>query len=126
MRLALAALARSADIGEDRADDLRIAISEACTNAVISNEEAGQDQPVTVSWAEDDDRIVVEIGDRGRVYESGDTRDSWDTGSLTPRINMSVALLNTLVDKCELVPRPGGGTYARLVVQRQPETSAIE
>jgi serine/threonine-protein kinase RsbW len=126
VRLALAALARSADIGEDRADDLRIAISEACTNAVISNEEAGQDQPVTVSWAEDDDRIVVEIGDRGRVYESGDTRDSWDTGSLTPRINMSVALLNTLVDKCELVPRPGGGTYARLVVQRQPETSAIE
>jgi serine/threonine-protein kinase RsbW len=118
VRLAFAALARSADLGEDTVDDLRIAISEACTNAVISNEDAGEEQPVTVSWAEDANRIVVEIGDRGRVYEGGSTKDSWDTGNITPRITMSVALLSSLVDECEFVPRADGGTYARLVVQR--------
>lgn len=116
--MALAALARSADLDEDAVDDLRIAVSEACTNAVISNEHAGADQPVTISWAEDRHRIVIEIGDRGRLYEGGRSKDSWDTGNFTPRITMSVALLSTLVDECEFVPREGGGTYTRLVVAR--------
>jgi serine/threonine-protein kinase RsbW len=118
VRLALASLARSTGLGEDAVDDLKIAISEACTNAVISNENAGVDQPVTISWAEQPDRIVVEIGDRGRLYEGGGPKDSWDTGNITPRITMSVALLSTLVDDCEFVPREGGGMYTRLVVVR--------
>jgi anti-sigma regulatory factor (Ser/Thr protein kinase) len=118
VRLALASLARSSGLGEDAVDDLKIAISEACTNAVISNEDAGVDQPVTISWAEHPDRIVVEIGDRGRLYVGGGRKDSWDTGNITPRITMSVALLSTIVDDCEFVPREGGGMYTRLVVVR--------
>lgn len=118
VRLALAALARSAKLGEDAVDDLRIAVSEACTNAVISNEDAGVDQPVTITWVEGEDSIVVEIGDRGTLYEGGSSKDSWDSGKITPRITMSVALLSTLVDQCEFVPREGGGTYTRLVVAR--------
>jgi anti-sigma regulatory factor (Ser/Thr protein kinase) len=118
VRLALAALARSADLNEDAVDDLKIAISEACANAVISNETAGTDEPVTISWAADRDKIIVEIGDRGRIYEGGSTPDSWDTGRTTPRITMSVALLSTLVDECEFIPRDGGGMLTRLVIER--------
>lgn len=118
VRLALASLARAAALQEDAVDDLKIAVSEACTNAVLSNESAGVDQPVSISWAEESDRIVVEIGDRGRLYEGGGPRDSWDSGNITPRVTMSVALLSTLVDECEFVPREGGGTLARLVVDR--------
>jgi serine/threonine-protein kinase RsbW len=118
VRLALATLARSAELDEDVVDDLRIAVSEACTNAVISNEDADSNQPVSISWMEDEQRIVVEIGDRGRVYEGGSREDSWDTDRITPRITMSVALLSSLVDECEFVPRDGGGMNTRLVVQR--------
>jgi anti-sigma regulatory factor (Ser/Thr protein kinase) len=118
VRLALATLARSANLEEDAVDDIKIAVSEACTNAVVSNEKDASDQPVSISWSEDSARIVVEIGDRGRVYEGGAPEDSWDTGRITPRITMSVALLRALVDECEFVPRQGGGTYTRLVVER--------
>ena len=118
VRLALASLARSAALQEEAVDDLKIAVSEACTNAVLSNEGAGVDKPVSISWAEEPNRIVVEIGDRGHLYDDGGTRDSWDSGNITPRVTMSVALLSTLVDDCEFVPREGGGTLARLVVER--------
>ena len=118
VRLALATLARSADLEEDTVDDLKIAVSEACANAVVSNEKDASGEPVSISWKEDSRRIVVEIGDRGRVYEGGTSEDSWDTGRITPRITMSVALLRALVDECEFVPREGGGMYTRLVVER--------
>ena len=118
VRLALASLARSAALQEDTVDDLKIAVSEACTNAVLSNESAGVDQPVSISWAEESDRIIVEIADRGHLYDGDSSRDSWDSGNVTPRVTMSVALLSTLVDDCHFVPRDGGGTVARLIVVR--------
>jgi serine/threonine-protein kinase RsbW len=119
VRLAVAALARSASLDEETVGDLRIAISEACANAVISNESAGGNEPVMIYWTEHPDRIIVEIGDRGEIYEGGSSHDSWDTGRITPRITMSVALLSSLVDECEFVPRAGGGTLARLVILRR-------
>ena len=39
LRLALGSLARTVGMDEESIDDLRIAISEACTNAVIAQEE---------------------------------------------------------------------------------------
>jgi anti-sigma regulatory factor (Ser/Thr protein kinase) len=116
VRLALSSLARSAGLDEEKAEDLKTAASEACTNAVVSNEEAGIDDPVTISWEERPDRITVEVEDRGRLYSDGP--DPLDSGSVAVRMTLSVALLRSLVDECDLLPRAGGGTRARLVVSR--------
>jgi len=118
VRLALSSLARSANVDEDTADDLKMAVSEACANAVLSNEQSGRAEPVRISWLEEPARVVVEIGDRGNLYQGGATPDSWDSGRISARVTMSVALISSLVDECEFIPRPGGGTRARLVVNR--------
>jgi anti-sigma regulatory factor (Ser/Thr protein kinase) len=114
VRLAMAALARSAGMGEEAVDDLKIAVSEACTNAVVSNDDVGGDRPVTVSWSLAGDRAVIEVGDRGTLYDSCDEGGSLDTPS--GRVAMSAALLESLVEAFELVPRTGGGTTARLTI----------
>jgi serine/threonine-protein kinase RsbW len=115
VRLALAALARNAGMDEEAVDDLRIAVSEACTNAVLSTEQAAPDEPVAVTWREEPGRVVVEVGDRGPVYDP-EAAGEQDTQGI--RMSLSVSLLRSLVDECEIEPRPDGGMVTRLVVHR--------
>jgi serine/threonine-protein kinase RsbW len=114
VRLALAALARNAGMDEEAVDDLRIAVSEACTNAVLSTEQAAPDEPVTVTWREEPDRVAIEVADRGSVY------DPEGAGENTQgiRMSLSISLLRSLVDECEIEPRPDGGMRTTLLVHR--------
>jgi serine/threonine-protein kinase RsbW len=115
VRLALSSLARSAGLTEEGVDDLKIAISEACTNAVMSNEQAEQEAPVTITWTEERSGLVIEVGDRGRIFDP-DAVDPSDTQGL--RLVMSLALLRSLVDDCKFTPRDGGGMCTRISVHR--------
>ena len=118
VRLALASLARAAGLTEEVVDDLKIAVSEACANAVLSHEDAGADAPVTVTWMEEPDRVVVEVGDRGSVYDAVAPGQQYDSQGFSGRALMSFALLQSLVDECDLRPRDGGGMCARLSFTR--------
>lgn len=112
VRLALASLARAVGMNEEAVGDLKIAVGEACANAVISNEETAPEAVVSVNWRHEQDRIVIEVGDRGRAYEVDARRDS----DFASRMGLSMALLESLVDSCEVAKRPDGGMCARLVV----------
>ncbi|MGH2734836.1 MAG: ATP-binding protein, partial [Actinomycetota bacterium] len=114
VRLALASLARAAGLDEETVDDMKIAVGEACANAVLANEEAGVGASVSVHWDLEPERIVIEVGDRGAGPGQEDEQE--DTLGVASRAVMSMALLDQLVDECELLPRPEGGTTARLVV----------
>lgn len=114
-RLALAALARKAGFDEEAVDDLRIAVSEACTNAVLSHEHAGTDQPIGIDWREEDARVIVEVHDRGAAFDPT-SLDVSDTQGM--RLSMSIALLESLVDECDFSPRDEGGMSTRLVISR--------
>lgn len=103
-------------------DDIRIAVSEACTNAVFVNEEAGGDQPVSVSWTRHSDRIEVEVGDRNE--SPSDQPDALDSQGFSSRLVMSMALLEELADELEVARRSGGGTSVRMVF-RTPEDVAV-
>ena len=118
VRLAIASLARSAGLEEEVVDDLKIAVSEACANAVLSNEDAGSEAPVTVTWTEAPDGFVVEVGDRGEVYDESSPGQEYDSQGFSTRALMSLALLKTLVEECDLHPRDGGGMCARLSLRR--------
>jgi anti-sigma regulatory factor (Ser/Thr protein kinase) len=116
VRLAIASLARAADFAEDAVEDLKIAVSEACANAVLSMEEARSSDPVSVSWNEEGERIVIEVGDRGVVHES--PSEDVDSQGFSTRLFMSHALLTSLVDEYQFVPRDSGGMVSRLIIAR--------
>lgn len=115
IRLAVASLARTAGFDEALVDDLKIAVGEACTNAVLSNEEVGATAPISVCWSEEPGRIVMEVSDSGVPPDAGPDADS---AGMPSRLVLSTALLESLVDRCEIEPRPEGGTRARLIVNR--------
>ncbi|MGH2756481.1 MAG: ATP-binding protein [Actinomycetota bacterium] len=113
VRLALAALARAAGLDEERVDDVKIAVSEACSRAVLANESGDPVGDVSVSWSDDGSLVVIEISDRAGANEATDADNSL---SFSSRAVMSEALLRSLMDGYESASRPDGGTTTRLLI----------
>ena len=117
IRLAVASLARTAGFDEERVDDIRIAVSEACTNAVLAHEEAGSQEAIKVGWTEAGDHIVVVIEDRVGT-SGGNGANPQDSQGFSTRMVMSVALLQAMADDVSIEGSPGGGTTSRLTFTR--------
>ena len=117
VRLALSSLARAAGLDEEKVDDIKIAVSEACANAVLNNEEANSDDPVVITWDETDDAVRIDVADRGPTPDVTAV-DDVDTQGFSTRAVMSIALLKSLVDDCQFEARDGGGTTTRLMINR--------
>jgi len=70
VRLVVASLASARRaFSDDRIDDLKLAVSEACTNAIEANVEAGGHAPVVVTCWEAPERFEVCISDSGRGFD---------------------------------------------------------
>lgn len=115
-RLAVTSLGRTAGLDEEKLDDLKIAISETCANAVLSVQEAGVDSPIEIAFTARDDELEVVVGHAGAASDI-DAPDADSHGFSTQRV-MSMALLRSLVDELELTPRGDGGMHARLLLRR--------
>lgn len=105
VRLALAALARGASLDEEKLDELKIAVSEACTNSVMAQNEAGDDSPVRVSWLADAATVTIEIS--GAASPETAQRME-DTQGISTRTRMSEDLLRSLVDDYSVVAAEEG------------------
>lgn len=121
VRLVVAALARGAGMEDEAVEELKIALSEACTNAVLVHEEASLDDPVSVRWIEEPDRFLVEVADRGPAPDASNPENEFDSQGFSSRMMMSRVLLEALIDECEFIARPQGGTITRLIVGRGPQ-----
>lgn len=117
VRLALTSLGRAAGLDEEKLDDLKIAISESCANAVLSTQEAGVDAPVSISFTADDECLEVVVADSGAVH-APDAIAAADSQGFSTRQIMSLELLRSLVDEFEFSPRAGGGMQTRLMLRR--------
>ena len=115
VRLAVSALGRSIELDEDAIEDLKIAVSEACANAVIAHDESGIDDPVKVAWRDEDGRIEIDVRSSGKGPIDPGTGALTDTGSLASRDVLSLALLQSLVDECTVESLADGGSVTRLV-----------
>lgn len=117
VRLTLSSLARTSGLDENGVEELKMAVSEACANAVLANEEAGSDEPVTIRYTSDTGTLTVLVQDRGNSADPID-QNMFDSQGFSSRVAMSLRLLNSLVDECDFTPRDGGGMTTQLVVKR--------
>jgi serine/threonine-protein kinase RsbW len=123
-RLAAAALARVDGVPDDIVEEIKLAVSEACTNAVTPPEDvdgtgAGEDpEPVRLTATSDGDRIVIDVFDRrGTAFrEVTGTPSEIDTEDLPFERALSLPLVRGLVDELTVTPREGGGLRLQMVV----------
>ena len=113
-RLGVAALARLAPLDEETVDDLKLAVTEACTNAVQHAYRDGFPERIEVTYEAQADVVRIAIVDTGVGHEHGPRHASGDREG-----GMGLAIMRSLVDEVELAEGAGGhGTRVSLAKRR--------
>lgn len=126
-RLVVSALAASdTTLGDERVDDLKIAVSEACTNAIEAHSAIDTDERVLVRCWADDRTLEVIVEDRGNGFDPGELSDHppvTDPDRLKFERGLGIPLIRALVDEVEF-SSTGDGTAVRLVMNSADQTNA--
>lgn len=104
----------------ERIDALRLAVSEATTNAVESHADLGADERILICCNLDEDRIEVEVIDRGGGFDLEGVPVVPEAGApdrLHYEHGLGIPIMRQLTDEAEIKPM-GTGTSVRLVVYR--------
>jgi serine/threonine-protein kinase RsbW len=122
-RLVVSSLASTRrDLADERIDDLKVAVSEACTNAIEAHRKASTTAPVTIACSETDDRFVVAVRDRGAGFDPATLPEHppvTDPERLNFERGLGIPLIRTLVDEVE-IDSSGDGTKVSLFMRCQP------
>lgn len=111
-RLVVAALADTeATLADDRIDDLKLAVSEACTNAIEAHDAAGTAERVLVRCHAGTTSIEVVVEDRGHGFDPGVLPDHppvTDPDRLKFERGLGIPLIRALVDQVDFSPTAHG------------------
>jgi serine/threonine-protein kinase RsbW len=112
-RLALTAIAGVHPLSDETLHDLKLALTEACTNSVkhAYGENGGS---VDIVYELHGDRLAVEVGDAGTGFDPVGPRDGGDGNELEEG-GLGIEIIRALTDEVEIAERPGGGSRLRFV-----------
>jgi serine/threonine-protein kinase RsbW len=104
-RLALAGLARTRALRPEVVADLKLALTEACSNSVRHAFKDGREGIVEIRYELRPDRIQVEVADDGYGFDPGFVErppEEVDEGGL------GIAIIRALTDEFDIAPGPNG------------------
>lgn len=110
-------------LGAARLDDLKIAVTEACSNAIEAHESLWNEGPVLVRCTVEDVDVQVDVIDRGSGFDPDDVAALpavTDPRRLRHESGLGIALMRTLADEVTFIPSTDG-TRVSIVVHRPPE-----
>jgi serine/threonine-protein kinase RsbW len=115
-----ASVAKLRGFPEDRIEDLKTAVAEACINAIEHGNRLNEKLSVGVVLRAQDDALEVKVIDDGTGIRKQPAKPDIDRkmhGEEDPR-GMGMFLIQALVDEAEWVPgTEGKSSYVRLVIK---------
>jgi serine/threonine-protein kinase RsbW len=100
-RLTLSGVASSAGAPADVVADLKLAVSETCTNAIQHAYRNGQDdQTVTIRFVVGRNELTVEVEDMGSGFDPVASRE-WEDGQ-TDNLGLGLAIVRSVADDVEI------------------------
>lgn len=115
------------DMGPDRVEDLRVAVSEATTNAIRSHEGVDSAAQIRLACSVAEDQIEVTVRDRGKGFDPDALPNLPDPDSperLLHESGMGLRLMRMLADETEIRPS-SAGTCVRLVFYGSKRSRAV-
>jgi serine/threonine-protein kinase RsbW len=115
-RLALTGIARlrPEPLSQETLGDLKLALTEACTNSV-RHAYAASGGNVEILYELHADRLVVEVADEGEGFEPPTPVDLADGAEALSEGGLGIAIIRALVDDVEIRDREQGGSSLRFV-----------
>ena len=109
IRHVLGAFAEALRLPDDLVEDLRLAVTEACTNVVRHAYPPDVPGPVEISIVPSESVVSVVVSDRGRgIGSSSDTNGP----------GLGLPLIAAIAEEVELQPVPGGGSRVAMTFTR--------
>jgi serine/threonine-protein kinase RsbW len=109
-RLALTGIARTRALAPELVADLKLALTEACSNSVRHAYDEGREGVVEVRYELNDDRISVEVTDDGAGFDPDvleRAQEELDEGGL------GIAIIRAVTDELDIGLRAEGGSRLR-------------
>lgn len=119
-----AAASLEPQLREQRIEDLRLAVSEATTNAIEAHASLGSDERIRIRCDLSDERIEVEVHDHGEGFDAGTLKPHppvTDPARLDYERGLGLPLMRVLADETE-IRSSEQGTAVRLVVYTSANT----
>ena len=116
---AAAALAKLMGFSEDRIEDLKTAVEEACINAIEHGNQENANVKLLVELTADESKLQVDIHDRGKGLPKRIEKPDIDAkmaGKQTTR-GWGLFLIQSLMDEVEFNWNPETGNVTRMVIR---------
>ena len=110
-RLALAGISHLREITDETLYDLKLALTEACTNSVRHAYEAGSEGSVQIVYELSEEDISIEVIDEGEGF----VLDEAAEGDHMSESGLGIAIIRSLADELEIEPGEGRGSRLRFV-----------
>ena len=109
IRHVLGAFAEALRLPDELVEDLRLAVTEACTNVVRHAYPPERPGPVIINIVPTEEQVNVIVADHGRgIGASSDTHGP----------GLGLPLIAAIADEVELLPVPGGGSRVAMTFAR--------
>ena len=122
-RFCVASFASQLNFGLGEVEEIKVAVSEAVSNAVIHAYQ-GAPGPVKVSAEIRGDVLEVEVEDLGRGIEDVALARQPSFSTDPERMGLGFVFMESFMDRVEVDSTPGGGTRIRMV-KRSPEGAEV-
>ncbi|MHB1242763.1 MAG: ATP-binding protein [Gaiellaceae bacterium] len=114
-RLALSGLARVRALPEETLADLKLALTEACSNSVRHAYDGGEGH-VAISFELRDDRLIVEVADDGTGFDADAAPTNGEPDAELSEGGLGIAIIRSIADEVEIGGGPDGrGSRLRFV-----------
>jgi serine/threonine-protein kinase RsbW len=112
-----ASMAKKMGFTEDRIEDLKTAVAEACLNAIEHGNKMDTSTRVGITLTAEESRLQVSVKDEGKGIDQVPTPsiESKIKGEDKPR-GWGIFLIKKLVNEVTFEPRPEGGNVTKMVI----------
>jgi serine/threonine-protein kinase RsbW len=118
-RLVLTGLSRAQAMEDDTLSDLKLALTEACSNSVRHAYEGSPPGAVDVNYELGDGYVAVQIEDEGPGFDPDSSGKAFDADALDEG-GLGLAIIRAVSDECEVRPRRDGHGSCVRFVRRLP------
>lgn len=120
-RLTISGVAARMNFTIDDIEDIKVAVSEACTNAV-QHAYAGGDGLVTLVATMNEGYLEVSVSDSGKGFDTENIVSSKQDGANDALFGLGLGLtfIKSLMDTCDVISSRGAGTTIRMTKRLAP------
>jgi serine/threonine-protein kinase RsbW len=107
-RLVLAGLARGRALDEEALADLKLAVTEACSNAIRHAYGNGTEGQIEVRYSLGPEAVTIDVVDTGSGFAPANRQAPLPPQEELSEHGMGIAIIASLMDELEVTPGPGG------------------